>query len=352
MKHLIVAATLLFGTQAHAAPLIGPWPVQNPTEVAVLASPHLSGIEHLQQGWMEPLLDKLAAFGPQLIAIEGLSGPECFLLRHYEKSWPGTADDYCRRIEAIAALGKAANGLDMPAAEAAAEQALAQLGTNPAPSARRRLAGLFASAGNIGSAATQWLRLPPPERRAGDGITGELAKALDELSIRRNENFWIAAALAARLGLDRLYPTDDHLADRVQAEVPAGQEEAMKAVWSGERPPLQRQAQAMEKALADGQGVLALYRFHNRADVGEAAVRGDMGKAFQEPSPGEHGRRYVAWWETRNLHQVANIRAALGRQPGARALVIVGATHKPYFDAYLRMMHEVRLVPSPQLLGR
>jgi hypothetical protein len=49
---------------------------------------------------------------------------------------------------------------------------------------------------------------------------------------------------------------------------------------------------------------------------------------------------------------VANVRAAMGHYPGQRALVIVGATHKPYFDAYLGMMHEVRVVPAAQVLGK
>jgi hypothetical protein len=38
--------------------------------------------------------------------------------------------------------------------------------------------------------------------------------------------------------------------------------------------------------------------------------------------------------------------------PGARALVVVGSSHKPYFDAYLGLMHEVRVVPAVQVLGR
>jgi hypothetical protein len=249
-------------------------------------------------------------------------------------------------------LGKAATGLAMPEAEAAAEAAVAELGPDAGPAARRRMAALFAAAGNLGPAATQWLRLAPGERRAGDGVTAELAKALDELSTRRNENYLIAAALAARLGLERVYPTDDHLSDRIQAEAPPGLGEALKAIWSGERPPLARRAQAMESALKDGEGVLAYYRFINRQDVAEEAVRADMGRAFASPSPGQHGRRYVAWWETRNLHQVANVRAALGRKPRARGLVIVGSTHKPYFETYLRMMHEIRLVPAAQVLGK
>jgi hypothetical protein len=213
------------------------------------------------------------------------------------------------------------------------------------------MAALFAAAGNLGSAATQWLRLVATERRAGDGIDAELANALDDLSVRRNENYLIAAALAARLGLDRVYPTDDHTSDRIQAEAPLGLEDAMRAIWRGERPPLALRAQALEKALDSGETVLAYYQFMNRADVGEAFVRADMGKAFATSSPGEHGRRYVAWWEARNLRMVANVRSALGAKPGARALVIVGNTHKPYFDAYLGLMHEVRVVPTARVLG-
>ena len=250
----------------------------------------------------------------------------------------------------LASVAGKTTGLDMPAAEAAAELAVARIGPEATPAEHRHLAALFSAAGNVGSAAVQWLRLARTERRAGDGVDEALAKALDETIIRRNENYLIAATLAARLGLERVYPTDDHLSDRVQTEAPPGQGKAMQAIWSGERPPLAEQAEAMEKRLQDGVGLLAYYRFMNRADVGAAIVRAHKGKAIASPSPQHFGRRYVAWWETRNLHMVANIRAAMGHYPGKRALVIVGATHKPYFDAYLRMMHEVRLVPASTVL--
>ncbi|HYI42258.1 MAG TPA: DUF5694 domain-containing protein, partial [Sphingomicrobium sp.] len=293
---------------------------------------------------------RLEAWRPQVITIEALSGPQCFLLRHYEKSWPGTADSYCSRVEAVAAIGAAATGLDMPAAEAEAEAAVAKLSPPSGPADRRRLAALFATAGNLGSAAVQWLRLPAQERRAGDSVDAALARALDELIVRRNENFLIAAALAARLRLDRVYPTDDHLSDRLQGEAPPGLGEALQAIWSGARPPLVEQAQALEKGLNSGEAVLRYYRFVNRADFGEASVRADMGKAFATPSEHDHGRRYVAWWESRNLAMAANIRAAIGKNPGARALVIVGSTHKPYLDAYLQTQHEVRVVPAASVL--
>jgi predicted esterase YcpF (UPF0227 family) len=46
----------------------------------------------------------------------------------------------------------------------------------------------------------------------------------------------------------------------------------------------------------------------------------------------------------------ANIRDAIGLQPGSRTLVIVGASHKGYLEAYLNQMHDVRIVPALQVL--
>jgi hypothetical protein len=352
MKWLVfVCALVLWPAGTRAEPLVGPWKTDAPTQVVVLGTPHLSGIEHLRPEWLSPLLDRLAEWKPQIIAIEGLSGPECYLLRAYEKSWPETADSYCKGMERLVALGGRSTGLTMPAAEAEAEIAVRALGANSAPAERRRMAALFAASGNLGSAAVQWLRLPAGERRAGEKVDAELAAALDQLSVRRNENYWIAAVLAARLGLERVYPTDDHLSDRVQHEAPPGLGDAMQQIWSGPRPPLVQEAQALEKALNGPAAVLQYYRLMNRPDVGEAFVRADMGKAYATPSDGRHGRRYVAWWEARNLRMVANIRQALGSQPGARGLVIVGSTHKPYFDAYLQLMHEVRVIPTGKVIG-
>ena len=352
MRWLGLAVAILLGASGSKAdPLIGPWPTSDPTEVVVLGTPHLSAIEHLRPEWLIPLLDRLAKWQPQIIAIEGLSGPECYLLRAYENSWRDTADSYCKGIERIANLGMKATGLTMPAAEAKAELAVAQLTANSSPAERRRQAALFAAAGNLGSAAVQWVRLPPGERRAGDGVDAELANALDQLSTRRNENYWIAATLAARLGLERVHPTDDHFSDRVQAEAPAGLEEVMRRIWSGPRPKLVQRMMAMEKRLNGPASVLDYYRFMNRADFGEVSVRTDMGRAYATPSAGKHGRRYVAWWEARNLRMVANIRQAFGKQPGVRGLVIVGSTHKPYFDRYLQLLHEVRLIPTSRVIG-
>jgi hypothetical protein len=93
-----------------------------------------------------------------------------------------------------------------------------------------------------------------------------------------------------------------------------------------------------------------MYRALNDPQTPTLAYKADFGAALVEPSPQGFGRRYVGYWETRNLRMVANIRDVLARQPGTRLLTIVGASHKGYVDAYLNLMHDVRLADAAAVL--
>jgi pheromone shutdown protein TraB len=46
----------------------------------------------------------------------------------------------------------------------------------------------------------------------------------------------------------------------------------------------------------------------------------------------------------------SNIREVTGLKPGTRVLVVVGASHKGYLEAYLHQMHDVRIVDTAPLL--
>ena len=46
----------------------------------------------------------------------------------------------------------------------------------------------------------------------------------------------------------------------------------------------------------------------------------------------------------------ANIRAAMAEHPGARVLNVVGASHHPWYDAWMRQMSDVELVPLAPFL--
>jgi len=106
----------------------------------------------------------------------------------------------------------------------------------------------------------------------------------------------------------------------------------------------------LEKNLRTGDDVVALYRLMNAPQSQRDTIASDMGRAVSYRPGQPYGRQYVAWWETRNLRIAANIRSTLQKDPKARVLSIIGATHKGYLDAYLDMMQDIRIVDAEQFL--
>jgi hypothetical protein len=334
----------------HPSELKGP-PAGAPNEVLVLGTPHLSNLDDgFQPALLTPLLDRLAAWRPTAIATEDLSGLQCDSLRRYPSRYAETVKTYCDDT----AAANAAVSLDVPAANAEAERLLTDWPAQPTPAQRRRLAAVFMAAGENGSALVQWLRIQPEDRIAQDGLNAALVTNLNRIKAEHNETYLIAAPLAAQLGLERLWSVDDHSADTPDGDDPAEVEAYGAAIMSAWDNPASHARRATDirlgAALAEPDGVLQMYRTYNAPDAPALTYQSDFGAALTEPSPQGFGRRYVGFWETRNLRMVANMRDVLGRYPGTRMLTIVGASHKGYYDAYLDQMHDVRLVDAEAVL--
>ncbi len=324
-----------------------------PTQVLVLATPHLSGTP---DGWdaanLEPLLDRLAAFRPDAILIEGLSGESVDALWRYREIYPNVATTYGGRIMNMATLTRHAIQMDLPEAEAEVRRMLADWPAEPSAAQRRRLAALFVAAGDPHSALVQWWRLAPEDRVAEDGISSALLTSLNEYDARKNENHQIGVRLAVRLGLERVYPTDDHSSDDTGDAFSEDFEAFYNGGWGAEVManeafrPLREAAQNLNTPAQ----ALATYRMLNRPATGRLDSDGQWLTMIDRASPNHVGRARVAYWEARNLRQVAHIREVTARYPGRRVLVIVGSGHKPWFDAYLDMMSDVELVDAARVL--
>jgi len=319
-----------------------------PTEVMVLGTPHLGQLKHkLEPGMLALVLDRLAAFKPTIITIEALSGETCDLLTRYQATYGDAAKNYCRSTDEA----RKATGLDVAAAEAAVGEILASWPAQPSAAQRRHLAALFLASNDRASAAVQWMRLPESERHSGDGIDDALVVLLNEIMSSPKEDIQIAATLAARLGLERVFSADDHTADAIEAKFGDDAGKAIQQVWNAPATRIRQALDHQEAGIKTAADVLAYYRARNRPEAQRDAIQSDFGAYLKQQTPQLYGRQRVAWWETRNLRMVANIRAAFGNHPGARVLAIVGASHKAYFDAYLDMMHEVKLVDPATVLN-
>ncbi len=311
------------------------------TRMLVLGSVHLREQKDSKAEALAPLLDKLAAFAPQVITIEAIGGEQCDMAARHPTVY---GDDYCRGTD----KARAATGLDIPAAIAGVNRALAAWPANPAAAQRRHLAALFLAAGDPASAYVQWLRLPAGERRAGDGLDQALVQMLRELETRNNESYQIGARLAATLGLERVHPIDDHTGDSHQLSDTKAFGDAVMAAWKTDRS--LETVIAEEKRLIQAPDLLPLYRYINRPEVSWAYAEGNLRGPLRAQSPQHYPQIWVNGWEIRNLRMVANILETVRDRPGLRVLNIVGASHKPWFDQWLGRMPGVSIVDAQAVL--
>lgn len=312
------------------------------TEVLVLGTVHLSEQKGFDPRALDPVLNRLAAFKPGFITIEDISGEQCDLAVRHATVY---GDDYC----AGTAAAKAATGLEIPAAIAAVNTTLAAWPAKPAPSDRRRLAALFLAAGERASAYVQWLQLPPAEQRAGDGLDDALVKMLKAAETRNDESYQIAAPLAARLGLERVYPVDDHTGDNHHIADRKAFGQAIERAWKSDRTQLDAR-EAQKERLMKADDLLPLYRYINDPETLTVLADANVRPALRAASPQHYPQIWVSGWEIRNLRMVANILEVVRDRPGARVLSIVGASHKPWFDGWLEQMSGVDVVDAQEVL--
>lgn len=320
------------------------------TQVMVLGTVHLHTLKQYQPTSLDGVLDRLEAYRPDIITIEQLPGDECDLAARLVAKY---GDDYCvsghARAEPRAWFGAArtATGLDLPAALAAVDRTLKAWPAQPTAAQRRHLAALFLAAADPSSAYVQWLQLPEAERHAGDSLDRPLAEMLRRAAMVPNEDFQLGARLAARLGLQRVYPVDNHTGDNVEvADFPAYARD-IEAAWAAGGARL-RQLEQRQAELAQAPDLLPLYRSLNDPDSLRLFAENNVSAALRSRSPA--GPIFVGGWETRNLRMVANIRATFRERPGVRVLSIVGFGHKPWFDGWLGQLQGVDIVDTEAVL--
>ncbi|MEO6689898.1 MAG: DUF5694 domain-containing protein [Dokdonella sp.] len=315
------------------------------SQLLVLGSAHLSNMpKTFKPESLQPVIDRLAAYKPDVITIEAIAGEGCDLAARHSTRYRDVLA-YCRDT----AEAKAATGLDVVAAIVETNTILKDWPAKPTAAQRRHLAAVFLAANESASALVQWLQLPESERHAGDGLDDALVKSLGKIAASNNENYLIAARLAARLELQRVYPIDDHTGDNVEVADGPAFEKAVQQAWATASP----QALAMrkrEEQLSGGTDMLALYRYVNDPANQWLAIDSDFGAAMRGTSPQHYSQLYVAGWETRNLRMAANIRAAFREHPGARVLSIIGSSHKPWIDNLLALMLGVDIVDAERVL--
>lgn len=335
----------------------------NRTRVLILGTSHLRQID---KAFQPRMLDRLAVvlegFQPQAVCVESLPGTR---VREYElrrEAGPLYGEILDSFAKTHLKLGRAAQDILKTSQEAARKkvQDVLRAGrTDPgvgktAPSlSRAELALWMLAAYEPASAVLQWSRLSADERKSQTAIPADLGGGLDAERDKVNEVPALAARLAARLGLDKLEPVDDfeelddlaELMDRMEKDF-----QGNPLLEAAAKSPIYAEGKArLDDGLAKGD-LLPYYIFLNSAAYTEADVDAQWGVFLRTHMPGGADLGRLGMWENRNLKIAARIRAVAARHPGSRILVIYGAAHKPFLEAYLSPASDIELVQLESLI--
>jgi hypothetical protein len=328
------------------------------TEILVLGTVHLRSYgDDFDPTTLEHLLDVLAEFQPDMIGIEN-SAP--YVIRDMVNSdveYEEVRKQFSRRDIELGRNAQNILSLEWSEANDELEGLLDTMSvwenTDDASKLRRRLALLFMATYDYYSALLQLSYLPESERvepgETSEALLDTLVGSLDS----PNESVSIGLALASRLGQQRLYPIDDHrdkeqflkVADRLNAAM--GQNEFVRTQpWKS----FYDSMITTQKNAYGESDLLPFYKFLNSEYSVRRHFKTQWQLLFEANIDDNLGRTRVAYFEVRNLSIVANIRRALALHPGKKMLVIIGAGHKGFLDAYLNEMMDVRVVQLESLL--
>lgn len=322
------------------------------TKVMIFGLGHLDDApEGFQTAWLEPVLCRLRAYKPDVILTEAMSGEQVMALDAYS-AYHGDAGKYAGPTLEMAKTAQA--NLRLTAAQALVKaNALAARG-RLAPAERRRLAALFVAAAEPFSATVQWMRLPPTDRIAGDGLDEKLILRLNRFAGLRSELSSIAARLAADTGLERVHGAGDHASD--VAQPPSAAVDAAISAEPGIKDQFEHLTPAFrvvpEEAmkLSSAAEIMPVMKWLNSARFGAMDADAQWFSMLRSAKFGAVGRQRVAAWEAQNLRMTVVIREATAPIASGRALLVVGAAHKPFIEAYIRTFTDIELVSVPAML--
>jgi ABC-type amino acid transport substrate-binding protein len=330
-----------------------------PTRILVLGTPHLAALgEEFRPALLDTLLDTLAGFAPELIAVEALPPEEIDRLWRRMRAGDQHAGEIVRHFAGSALeQGQRAQALLGLDAIAAAERLLA-FAPAPDETAQRRVERLLLelASWNVPAALVTAVSLPLLDSPEVSGLDADLAAFLAMRLGSANETVSVGVRLAHRLGLTSVFSMDDHLDDeiglatglytRLMTSLDSHPEylALMASDW------MAKSEVGLAQAATTGD-LLQHYLELNSVEWQAADVAAQWHLFYRTALDSRDDRARAALWEARNLRMAANIQRAVASAHGARLLVIAGAAHKPFLEAYLEAMMDVELVQLEELVN-
>ncbi|MHC5066719.1 MAG: DUF5694 domain-containing protein [Planctomycetota bacterium] len=312
--------------------------VEQPTQVLVLGTPHLSVLgDRFQPSALDSLIELLAAWNPSAVAVESLTPAQVASMTVEGVEFESVVERFAGRRTRLASAAQDFLGQTREEAGAELRSKAKDFAGDLDPEKRSSLIMLCLAALDLDSAVLQWSYLSISEREGAllpETVIAGLNRRLDSA----NETVSIATRLARQLGQQRIWASDDHWDKRSFAGF--GNSFGTELEQSAAYAKLQEETfyadsdAHMRAQLAEGD-LLPHYLRINSPEHCARDVELQWGLFLRTDLPSKLDRARLHLWQARNLRMTAHVAEVAAHFPGGRVLVLVGAAHKPFLDAML-----------------
>lgn len=328
------------------------------TDILILGTPHLKSIQKdLDKEAFDSLLSTLEKFSPDQIGVQVLP-PNNFFALFENIDDHNFVNPEIKKILDLVTLSQKEFKVGFKKALDISDSLLNKISSvkeDQINRYRKDLVKMLASSYNIYTAALQWSYIPVEVRNKFTDIPVPLKKELEYILGSYEETNLIAITLAKKLNLQRLIPIDNQqdkdIYNKIIPELNAQLADDSlydRAINSA----IYKTTDRIFKESYNKKNLLPYFLFINSQEYALKDAEAQWGIFYKLKLKSGLDRTRAALWEVRNLNITSNIRRATSLTPGSKLLVIVNPSHKPFLEAYLSSLGDIKILQLNSLIQK
>jgi len=316
------------------------------TKVLILATPHLGQYQgSFRPTALDSLITLFRFWQPAIVGVEA-QAPRVIAFQEQEgHDYTTVIQQFAANITRYGHVAQSQLGIGGNVARVLADSLLIEIEDGYDVDEGSLIMHLLA-AYDYYSALLQWAYLSKTQQ-SDAYIPAEIKTHLDQSLLSLNEINSIGIRIAMDSRLERLYQIDDHMdkdlfqdfADQLMDDISVTNafDEVMQS-------PFYKETEAKLQQGFMSNNLLPYYRYINSPEYLQIDYDTQWMMFFKSNLSSGQDLSRVALWEARNMRIAAHIREMTTMMPGYKALVIIGASHKPFLDKYLSNFIDIKVV--------
>jgi hypothetical protein len=343
---LIMITLVSIAQQGAIVDFHDPVPENEKTKVMILATPHLAKYQgSFRPSALDSLITLFRYWQPALIGIES-QAPKTIAFQEQEgHDYTAVIQQFAPDIIRLGHLAQSQLGIGGNVARVKADSLLLEIEDGYDVDEGSLILHLLA-AYDYYSALLQWAYLSKTQQ-ADTYIPTDIKTHLDKSLLSLNEINSIGIRIAMDSRIERMYQIDDHMdkdlfqdfSDQLMDDI-----QVTNAFDEFMRDPLYKESEAKLQQGFMTNNLLPYYRYINSPGYLQQDYETQWMMFFKTKLSSGHDLSRIALWEARNMRIAANIREMTAMMPGYKALIIIGASHKPFLDKYLSNFIDIEVV--------